>query len=845
MIGRESSRHDLKQWFPPPLLARIWEVVRLPLSLAYPMSRYLIALAVLLVCHVTVVAAIGEDRILPASIELSSPKNFQRFLVEFDSVADPSSIEVISTNPDVVKIVDGVAHPVANGEAKIVATAGDRRLEATVTVTGQEEPHAWLYRNHVVSILSKSGCNGGACHGAQAGKSGFKLTLFGYDLDADYDAITRHARGRRVNFSDPGRSLLLTKPTGALPHKGGVRLEVGERNYQVLAEWIAAGAPRHSDADPLLTHFEVLPKQSIRKTGDTQQLIVIAHFNDGHSEDVTSWAKYQSTNESVAKVDREGRVTVMGNGESAINVWYLNRNELAFISSPFESPDSLDDLFAEAPRRNFIDDEVLAKLKSLNLPPSPRCDDSTFIRRAYLDTIGMLPTAEETKAFLADESDDKRDRLIDDLLARPEFVDYWSYKWSDLLLVSGDRLRPKAVETYYGWIRSHVEQNTPWDEMVRELVTATGSTHENGAANFYALHQDPTKMSETVAQAFLGLSINCAKCHNHPLEKWTNDQYYGMANLFARVRGKGWGGDFRNGDGNRIVYSDTQGELIQPATGIAQPPTPLDGTSLAFDSREDRRKHLAIWLTSNENPYFTKAIVNRVWANFFGVGLVEKVDDLRATNPPSNAPLFEATAGYLIENDYDLKVLMRVILQSETYQRSFATRGANAADERFYSHYYPRRMSAEVMLDALSQVTGAASKFKDKPDGTRALQLADASVDSYFLDTFGRPDRLITCECERADEPSMTQVLHLYNGNTLNEKLAAKGNVIEKHLEAKDSDEEIIDAAYLAAFSRSPTDAERKKLLAAFADAPESERRLVIEDLYWSLLTSPEFLFGH
>ena len=392
---------------------------------------------------------------------------------------------------------------------------------------------------------------------------------------------------------------------------------------------------------------------------------------------------------------------------------------------------------------------------------------------------------------------------------------------------------------------SGTRRGTSW----RELVTASGSTHENGAANFYALHQDPTQMSETVAQAFLGLSINCAKCHNHPLEKWTNDQYYGMANLFARVRAKGWGGDFRSGDGDRVIYSDTQGELIQPTTGIAQPPTPLDGTSLPFDSREDRRKHLALWLTSHENPYFTKAIVNRVWANYFGVGLVEKVDDLRATNPPSNRPLFDAAAAYLIEQDYDLKALMRTILQSETYQRDYIALPENKADERFYSHYYPRRMSAEVMLDAISQVTGAASAFKDRPEGTRALQLADASVESYFLDTFGRPERLITCECERADEPSMTQVLHLYNGNTLNEKLAAlhleAGNVIEKHLEAGDSDGEIIEAAYLAAYSRSPTDAEKKELLAAFAEANEGERRTVIEDLYWSLLTSAEFLFGH
>jgi hypothetical protein len=785
-------------------------------------------------------------RILPESIGLSSPADRQRFLVELPAAeGDLVPLEVISSNPEVMKIVDGVALPVGNGEAKIIATQGNQRAEAAVTVTGQNEPHAWSFRNHVVSVLSKSGCNGGACHGARAGKSGFKLTLFGYDLDADYDSITRHARGRRVNFTDPARSLLLTKPTGALPHKGGVRLEVGERNYQVLSQWIAAGAPKHSDDDPLMTHFEVLPQHSIHKLGEQQQLIVVAHFNDGHTEDVTAWAKFQSVNESVAKVDREGLASVVGHGESAINVWYLNQNQLAFLSSPYESTAQTSELFAKAPQRNFIDQHVLAKLESLNLPPSPRCDDATFIRRAYVDTIGLLPTTKETAAFLADEHTDKRDRLIEQLLSRPEFVDYWSYKWSDLLLVSGDRLRPDAVKAYYGWIRSQVEQNTPWDELVSQLITASGSTVENGAANFYALHQDPTVMSETVAQAFMGLSINCAKCHNHPLEKWTNDQYYGMANLFSRVRAKGWGGDFRNGDGNRTIYADTQGELIQPSTGTPQLPTPLDGESLAFDSRTDRRQHLATWLTSQKNPYFTKSIVNRVWANYFGVGLVEKVDDLRATNPPSNQALFDATADYLIDQQYDLKALMRTILQSETYQRSSVPLAENAADERFYSHYYPRRMPAEVMLDAVSQVTGVAAGFKDQPAGTRAIQLADASVDSYFLETFGRPERLITCACERSAEPSMTQVLHLYNGDTLNKKLADKESVVSGHLATDDSVEKVIEAAYLRAYAREPSDTERKQLLAAFAEVPEEERRAMIEDLYWSLLTSREFLFNH
>jgi hypothetical protein len=352
-------------------------------------------------------------------------------------------------------------------------------------------------------------------------------------------------------------------------------------------------------------------------------------------------------------------------------------------------------------------------------------------------------------------------------------------------------------------------------------------------------------MSETVAQAFLGLSINCAKCHNHPLEKWTNDQYYGFANLFSRVKAKGWGGDFKSGEGDRVIFSDTQGELLQPDKGKPQPPRPLDGSPLPFEDPADRRLPLARWLVSSDNPYFARAITNRVWANYFGVGLVEKVDDLRITNPASNERLLSAAARFLVEKNFDLKELMRAILQSEAYQRASEPLPENKADERFYSRYYPRRLKAEVLLDAVSQVSGVSTEFKDQKKGVRALQLADSAVESYFLATFGRPDRLITCECERSDEPSMTQVLHIYNGNTLNAKLGAKGNSLEGQIASGAPDDKLIDDAYLGSLARLPTDGERGKLLAVFAEAPAAEKRPLLEDLYWSLLSSREFLFNH
>lgn len=808
-------------------------------------------LACFCLCAASAFAHDGQPVILPRHIELASPEARQTLVVQWQDEKSQfqgqvTAASLTSSDEKVVRVENGVAIPVGNGSAEITATVGGgnevRSTKAKVTVTNFEKPFTWSFRNHVESVLSKQGCNGGACHGARAGQKGFRLTLFGFDVDADYSYLTRQAVGRRIVPSDPGRSLILTKPTGLLPHKGGVKLDPASQEYRVLAEWIAAGAPGPRDDDPQIVGLEVLPKYSTQTVGNEQQLIVLAKFSDGHVEDATRWAKYTSTEATVASVDERGNVKITGSGEGALKIWYLNWNVMAFMTVPYAN-EAPPERFASEPRRNFIDEEVLRKLEDLRLPPSPLCDDATFLRRAFLDTIGVLPTAEEAQAFLADNAPDKRDRLIEHLLARPEFVDYWAYKWSDMLLLSGERLRPQALKAFYDWVRKSVEENKPWDKLVYEIVTASGSTHENGPANFYALHQDPEGMAETTAQAFLGLSINCAKCHNHPLEKWTNEQYYSFANLFSRVRAKGWGGDYRNGDGLRVVYSDTQGELIQPSRGKPQPPAPLDAPPLSFEDPADRRTALAKWLTSPDNAYFSRAITNRVWANFFGVGLVEKVDDLRLTNPASNEKLLERAAKYVAHNAYDLKALMRAILQSTTYQRSSLPLPENKPDERFYSRYYPRRLKAEVMLDAVSQVTGVASEFKDQPKGKRALQLSDSSVVSYFLETFGRPDRLITCDCERSDEPSMTQVLHLYNGDTLNKKLQAAGNVVEAaaSVDAKQALEEL----YLAALSRYPTEQERARLLPELESAKPEEKRQMVEDLFWSVLSSREFLFNH
>ena len=722
------------------------------------------------------------------------------------------------------------------------------------TVARADEPSFEL---DVMPILSKSGCNGGGCHGAIAGKAGFRLSLFGYDPKSDYITITRDARGRRVDLSDPGTSLLLTKPTTALPHKGGKRLDVGGDDYQTLAAWIEAGCPGPKPGEKKLVGIDLGPAESVAAPGQKVALAVTARYSDGSTRDVTRWSRFTSADETVATVDPAGGVSVIGNGAGAVTAWFSSLIAVANVIAPFPHAVSPAD-YSNAPRANVIDELNLAQLEQLHLKPSPPCDDATFLRRAFIDTIGRLPTPEEVREYLADTSPARKQRLVDLLLARPEFIDYWAYKWSDILLVSGARLRPAAVDAYYRWIRDRVAENTPWDQFVRQVVTSRGSSIDNGATNFYAVHQDPETMAENVAQAFLSLSVNCAKCHNHPLEKWTNDQYYAFANLFARVRAKGWGGDPRNGDGVRTLYAEAKGDLLQPKTGRPQPPAPLDGEPLPMDDAADRREPLAAWLTAPDNPYFTRAIVNRVWANFFGLGLVEPVDDLRSTNPASNEKLLAALSAFTIEHGYDLKALMRLILLSETYARSSMPLPENKDDRRWFARAYPKRLMAEVLSDAIVDVTGVHDKYTESlmndgstskvegyDDDTRAFELKDSTVKNYFLKTFGRNAREITCECERSNQPSLIQVLHLSNGSTLNDKLAAKEGRVTRILATDSAPGKLVEEAWLLTLSRKPTEAERKPLEEMIAQAPPEEKRQIVEDMYWSLLTSREFLFRH
>lgn len=746
-------------------------------------------------------------------------------------------------------------------------------IQTTVVVRRSEGKTSWEFDNHVQPILSKNGCNMGACHGALAGKGGFRLSLRGYDSANDHFNIAKQDGARRVELSQPESSLLLLKPSGKVEHKGGVRIPEDSTDFELLSQWIAGGAPGPRPEDAKLLSVDVHPKAVELSSGQSDQLVVLAKYSDGRVEDVTRWAKFTSSDESIALVNESGLVQVIGPGEGAISVWFSSRLDSARLRVAFNNdPSTRPSLQVIQERlgirpdasKDSIDHLVAIQLAALGLMPSNRCSDAEFLRRSSLDATGTLPTPEQVEQFLADSNPDKRARWVESLLNSPQFVDYWTYRWSDMLMLNSNLLRTDGVKAYYQWIRSNVEQNKPWDAFAKEILTATGESLENGATNFYGINQDPETMTENACQAFLGLSIGCAKCHNHPLEKWTNDQYYAMANLFARVRAKGWGGEVRNGDSARTVFVVDQGDLIQPLRGKPQIPAPLDADPIDPNSTVDRRETLAAWMTSPENPYFTRAIANRIWASYFGVGIVNAVDDMRMSNPESNPDLMAYLSRFLIAHRYDLKSLMREIMLSETYQRSSEPLDGNQADRKYFSHYYPKRLMAEVIHDAIVSVTNVPSEFnkvvflggdrndtKFYPSGTRAIQLFDSSVESNFLKTFGRNQRRITCECERSDEPSIIQVLHLNNGETVNKKLSEKDGIVDQWIaKYKDDEAGLVRAAFLRTLCREPSTAEQTALTNELQQAKADPNnpatyREAIEDFVWSLMSSREFLFNY
>jgi hypothetical protein len=709
--------------------------------------------------------------------------------------------------------------------------------------TGAGEGQPVSFELDVQPILVASGCSTGACHGKSRGQNGFQLSLLCFDPEFDYAALTRNARGRRVFPSAPDRSLILQKGAGIVPHGGGVRLTPGGDDYQTIRRWIASGAPRRQEGEPKLTGVTLSQSESVLAPKGSQSLVATASYSDGTTRDVTAQTTFQSSEPAIVAVSKSGTITA-GElpGEATIMARYMSAIATCNVAIPMPGEVPAE-VYAGLPRKNFIDELVWAKLKGLGITPSATCDDATFLRRASCDLIGRLPTPDEVRAFLADQTSGKRDKLVADLLERPEYADFWANKWADLLRPNPYRVGIKAVFNYDQFIRDSFRQNKPYDQFVRELVTAQGSTWKNGAAVLFRDRRTPDEITTLVSQLFLGIRLECAKCHHHPFEKWSQDDFYSFAAYFARVDHKGTGLSPPISGGEEIVLNGKRGEVKHPVTGAILSPRPLLGEAPAVEQFADPREALATWMTSDQNDYFAQVIANRLWADLMGRGLVDPVDDLRATNPPSNAPLLAALGKHLREQKFDLKKLLQAIATSHVYSLSAVPSERNVADTRNYSRRYRTRLRAEVLADAITDVTQVPEKFEAMPANSRATQLWTHRIDSTFLDTFGRPDPNQDPPCERLAEGSVTQSLHLMNSPELFRRVTHDEGRAAKLAASDMPPQRIVEELYLLCYGRLPTSEEQAIGQQVFA-ADGASRRQATEDLLWALLNTPEFTFN-
>jgi hypothetical protein len=709
----------------------------------------------------------------------------------------------------------------------------------------------------VMAVVSKAGCNLGACHANANGKGGLKISLRGDNPAGDYTILVRELDQRRVNLLDPEASLILQKPSGQVVHQGGVRFSRDSEEYRILRDWIAAGAPGPSDETPRVARLEVTPDQAIVvEPIDHVQLKVVAHLTDGTSRDVTSLACYEPTNRLV-EVDHDGRVSRMQLGESTVIVRFLNQQlavPLAFL------PARSDFVWSDPPATNFIDELVFAKLRSLSMNPSELADDATFVRRAYLDAIGLLPTADEARGFVADPSPEKRARLVDDLVNRPEFAEHWALKFADVLRAEEKVLDPKGVDAFYTWIRDSLAEAKPLDQFVRELVTARGSTYDNPPTNFYRANRDPLTRGETAARLFLGVRLQCARCHNHPYDVWTQDDYYNWAAVFGRIDYEIKSNERKDKldknefNGEQVVLVKDEGEVENPRIKASATPKFLGAETPAFDAKADRLAPLADWLATPNNRQFVRAQANFVWYHLLGRGLVEPIDDFRVTNPASNPPLLQALADDLAASGLDLRHLVRTIMTSRTYQLSAEPNETNLADEANFARAIVRRLPAEKLLDAQCQVLDVAASINGYPEGTRAGQVRGTirvrprekrpSSADRFLKTFGKPERLLACECERSNETTLKQALTLIGDEGLNDLLTSGANRLSRLAASDLSHGEVVEELYWHALGREPS-ADERDAAASLLNQAEGDRLPALQDLAWALLNAKEFVFRH
>ncbi len=737
-----------------------------------------------------------------------------------------------------IAFADGKLTATADGEDQLVAEFAGLQAESHLKAGNIATTRPVSYRHDVIPIFLRTGCNAGGCHGASRGKDGFRLSLFGFDPAGDHHRLTRELATRRLNLALPDESLLLLKATGAVPHTGGKRIEPSSVYYAKLRDWIEANAPNDLDGAATVDSLAIYPPSAaIGTDGQMQKFIAVAEYSDGTTRDVTHLALFQSSNDATAAVDADGLVTSALAGE-------------AFVMARFDTHTvgsqvlvlSTDQAFTPRvePPANYIDELVNDKLRTLRINPSELCTDEEFLRRATLDIAGRLPTSEEREAFLDSDDPNRRSQKIDELLDSPEFPQLWAQKWAELLLIrtQPNRVEYKPMFLYWQWLTEQIADGRPLDEMIRELLASSGSTFDTPTTNFYQIEPDTKKIAENVAQTFLGTRIQCAQCHNHPFDRWTMDDYYGFTAFFAQMARKR-SDDYREW----MVYNRGSGETRHPVGGRTMKPKYLGGVEPEPGGR-DRREVLAAWIVSPENPFFPVSVANRVWAHFLGTGIVEPVDDIRVSNPPSNPALFDKLGEQLVAYDYDIRKLVRDICNSNTYQRSCDTNESNARDTANFARAQPRRLPAEVLLDCLAQATGKEERLPNLPPGARAVEIADGRATNYFLKTFGRSKRETVCACESTAQPTLSQALHLLNGNTIHTRIA-QGGLIKKWLADEKSPAEVIDAIYVRCLTRLPTDEERQRLIDTLPTDDEAKLRDTLQDVFWAVLNSREFSFNH
>lgn len=765
-------------------------------------------------------------------------------------------------NASVARVQAGkMVHALGNGTTAVTAECDGKSVSLSITVEGADRESPINFTNEIVPIFSKLGCNAGACHGKASGQNGFKLSLLGFEPPVDYEALTREARGRRLFPAAPEASLLLLKATGAVPHGGGKRLRPASRDYQLILRWIRAGMPFGKPDDPRVTGITVAPEQRLVDRNSRQQITVTAHYSDGSHRDVTAQAEYASNEPEIVDVTERGRVETRDlPGAGAVMVRYLGQVAVFRATIPQEAP--LEKYPRHSPS-NYIDDHVFARLRQLGIPPSALCDDGEFLRRAALDITGTLPTAAEAAKFLANRDPQKRVKLVDELLNRSDYASYFALKWGDILRnrrsgvvgLGGGSARTVALHT---WIRENLEKNTPYDQLVRAILTAKGNVvgaDPQPAVGWYHVVKTPTLLADDVAQAFLGTRMQCAQCHHHPYEKWSQDDYWGLAAFFARVQLTPLKDAPRDGRGLLTLAIAREGKVSNPQGKTYLQPRPLDGPELTIEAGSDPREELAAWMTRPDNPFFARALVNRYWAHFFSRGIVEPIDDMRVSNPPTNPALLDALARDFLAHRFDLKHLIRTICTSTTYQLSSTPNEHNQKDQQNFARHYPKRLPAEVLLDAVDQVTAVATRFQGSNAGKRAIELPDESGTTPFLETFGKPTRSSACECERINAATLAQSLLMLSSPEIHGKLkqttSRAGQLAGDNRPLADKVEEI----FLWVYTRPPT-AEERKAAEEFLSQPPPPvpagltprpptRQWPYEDLLWALLNTKEFLFNH